>query len=209
MICKKIAFAGGPCSGKSSVHAAIKKYAVNPNYNVIFLDEVATAFLNEVPPFVSNIKDKAVLQYYIFRTQLLLEETAINEAEKCEKKTLIIIDRCVFDLYVYLDKHQIMKIISPEQEQELNTRYDCVLFFEPFFDAEAHLNSNPARIEESVQQLLLVADKTKQAYANHCTSKMFSIFPTEKIEEKARQSATIINSFVNDEVFIIPDTVIE
>ena len=135
----------------------------------------------------------------------MLEKLAKNETQKCERNSVILLDRGLTDIHVYLDEKEIAEIITPEQAKELDMRYDCIMFFE----ATGILSeNNPARVEKTLEDLNKISLRTKKAWSEH-SKKMFSIPPAETIEEKAKYTAMLINSFVGDEVLIIPDTVIK
>ena len=65
----RIAFAGPPASGKSTTLELLRNYAHAPNVHIIFLDEVATSFMNW-PEYIASHDDPLIRQYYIMKTQI-------------------------------------------------------------------------------------------------------------------------------------------
>lgn len=188
---QKFVLAGGPGCGKSTNLELMKAFPISQNVNVIFLEEAATALLHDPP---KDMPDSPVLrQFMIFRTQLLLEKTAVDAAKRSKKPTIIVQDRGLLDLYSYLEDAEAKEICITD----LKGRYDGVICYQhPGF-----LRKNNSFRHETLAEALLLSERTIAAWKAHAACPVHLIAPTDTIEEKARETAGLINRLAGMTVF--------
>ena len=199
----RIAFAGPPASGKSTTLELLRNYAHAPNVHIIFLDEVATSFMNW-PEYIASHDDPLIRQYYIMKTQIMLEDMAMQKAVHSEKEIILIVsDRAVIDLYVYLNDDEAAKIVTDEDAEKFADRYDHVLFFETTGEAQFLSHNNPSRHEQSYSEIQEVGERTYEAWKKHSRCEMIFIPPADTIEQKVNNVAQTINDVLGIKIWKI------
>lgn len=199
----KIVLAGGPACGKSGAMRRLKSFPVNPSSHVVFVNEVASGFM-DWPEYVRQNDDPIVRQYYILKTQVMLEELAYEEAVKSGKeRALIVCDRGVLDAFVYLTNEEISKIVTTEEAATLALRYDGVLIFEETGEEHFLSRNNSARIERDYDEVREISKRTADVWKNMAYCPTAFVHPAETMEEKTLDTALKINSLFGFEYFLL------
>ncbi|MBE6565325.1 MAG: hypothetical protein E7655_08645 [Ruminococcaceae bacterium] len=198
----KIALTGGPCSGKSTVLALLKTFPQGKEYRVGYLTEVASELLKERPHYIKDHDDIVLRQFYIYRTQIAMENCLCEELEReTQRKTVLITDRGLSDALAYLEEGDIEKVTLGGEAEAFADRYDAVLFFEPTDETQYQNKNNKARFEDSYEQILRTSEKTKQAWIRYYSGKMEFVGAAASVEEKAKSVARQINRLAGGTVF--------
>lgn len=195
-----IAFVGPPSCGKSAVWEILQKMEHSDKVNLVFIPEVATAVMWDWPSFIQEHDDPVVRQYYIYKTQLLLEDLGYAFVTNTTKETLIVTDRGALDMYAYLAPKELELITTQDQRNELRGRYDTVFYFDTIGYLAAN---NPSRREQDYSEIVRLDERSKWAWETHCNAKIVYIPPHETIDDKARTVAEHINAVVGKEVFLL------
>lgn len=197
----KIAFAGPPASGKSTTLELLKHFKHAENVHVIYLNEIATAFM-DWPEYVAAHDNTPIRQYYIMKAQILLEDLAMQEAAFFDKDiVLILCDRAVLDVFVYLDKDEAANIVDAADAENYGKRYDYVLYFEPTGEAQFLSRNNSSRIETSYNEVKKVSERTLSAWREHFNRDMIFIPPADTVEAKTNNTARKINELLKTEIW--------
>lgn len=167
---------GGPCSGKTTALARLKKDLTNKGYKVFMIDEAATRIIN------SGISSKEFggfeFQSYIATTQIVNEaliEDAIRKyiALPYSKDDIVIIcDRGLLDGKAYMDSDEdFARLLSyfHTSENEAKASYDVIVHLVTAANgAEEYytLENNEAR-SESPEEARAVDRKTFAAWSGH------------------------------------------
>ena len=200
----KIALTGGPCSGKSTVLALLKTFPQGQGYRVGYLTEVASELLKERPLYIKDHDDIVLRQFYIYRTQIAMENCLCEElSRETERKTVLITDRGLSDALAYLDEGDMEKVTLGGDQDSFSDRYDAVLFFEPAGEAQHRARNNEARFEETYEEILSTSERTKQAWQRHYRDRMEFVNSEASVEEKAKTVARQINRLVGGTVFAL------
>lgn len=201
---KKIVLAGGPACGKSGTMRRLKSFPVHPSVHVVLVNEVASAFMNNWSEYVRRNDDPIVRQYYILKTQIMLEDLACAEAEKSGKERgLIVCDRGVLDAFAYLTNEELTEIITPEEAKAFAYRYDGALTFEETNEENFSSRNNSARIEQNYEEVQKIGERTRKVWKNMAKCPVASIYPAATMEEKTKDAAREINRLIGFECFLL------
>lgn len=195
--CVKIAFTGGPASGKTETIKGIReKLAAKHHKEVIFLPEVATSYLIDQPEIIKRLNNEVLFDYYIFRTEFHIESLI----ESYNKDLIMICDRGVSDIYAFLPKRTAQKVIGTYANRITNN-YDLVLFFENDPTGTTLYKDKKIRTPMNLRKANRLSVNTKDAWEKHNKNIIYiPQFPS--IEEKIVFVAKTINNFVNKELFL-------
>lgn len=200
---KKIVLAGGPACGKSGVIHRLQRFPQNPAVHVVFVNEVASVVM-KWPEYIRDNDDPTVRQYYILKTQIMLEDLARAEAEKSGKERgLIVCDRGVLDAFAYLTNEELAKIITPEEAESFARRYDGVLTFEETKEEHFSSRNNSARVERDYEDARRIGERTREVWKNMAQCPVASVYPAATMEEKTKDAAREINRLVGFEYFLL------
>lgn len=167
---------GGPCSGKTTALARLKKDLTNKGYKVFLIDEAATRIIN------SGISYKELGNYefqsYIATTQFV-NEAIIEEAIKkyialpnSKDNIVVICDRGVLDGMAYMDSDDDFSKLMASFDTSINearASYDVVVHLVTAANgAEEYytLENNEAR-SESPEEARAIDRKTFAAWSGH------------------------------------------
>lgn len=193
----KIAFAGGPASGKTETINGIKeKLTTEYQKNVIFLPEVATSYLIDQPRIIRRLNREILFDYFIFRTEFHIESTI----EAYDKELIMICDRGVADIYAFLPNKTAQKVIGTYANRIVNN-YDLVLFFENDPSGRTLYFDNKVRSPMSLRKVNQLSANTKEAWKKHSNNIIY-IPQCSSIEEKTNLVANIINNYVSKNIFL-------
>jgi len=195
--CVKIAFAGGPASGKTETIKGIReRLAAEHQKEVIFLPEVATSYLIDQPPIIKLLNNEVLFDYYIFRTEFHME----SSIEEYDKDLIMICDRGVSDIYAFLPEKIAQKVIGTYANR-IAGNYDLVLFFENDPTGTTLYKDEKIRTPMNLRKVNRLSANTKEAWEKHNKNIIYiPQFPL--IEEKIYLVARIINNFVHKELFL-------
>ena len=152
----RVALTGGPCAGKSSALAHLRREAKERGFDVLTAPEMATIVLNN--GFSSEHLGTPALQFAfqknILKMQLQLERSFTDLAASTGRATIVVFDRGLLDNKAFLDDEATWQRAVAElddemrrddrprgsiNEQYLLQRYDCVLHLVTSADgAEEH-----------------------------------------------------------------------
>lgn len=194
----KIAFAGGPASGKTeTLYGIRRRLNVEHIKDVVFLPEVATSFLTNQPKIVKVLNKEILLDYYIFRTEIHVETIV----ESYNPELVIICDRGISDVYAFLPQKTANKVVGNYTKKVLNN-YDLVLFFENDTTGRNWFSDNKTRTHMSLRKIQKLNEATKRAWCEH--NKNIVLIPQfSSIDEKIVYVANIINSYLERNIFLI------
>ena len=196
----RIALAGGPGSGKTTVCSALKNASVQvpEDTALVFLPETATFHFSHRDPELTKEESIPVRQHYIFSSQLLTEKTAEDTAHTCGKKRLIMItDRGILDCAVYLAFEDFLKA-SGLKALPLS-HYDLVLFF----TGGADITEDATYRIETDDERKILADETYRIWSQVKDQAVFKEIPQqETAEQKIREAKQAVNTFLKETVFI-------
>lgn len=130
-----VVLTGGPCSGKSSVLAVLKRRLSVRGFQVLTIPENATHFLANSDGFQPDWAgtDSQVEMQRIFLDFQLDQERGFHQfAALNPKPAVLLLDRSVLDCKVFIADHQWEKVLNHHTkpqllEENLFKRYDLVL----------------------------------------------------------------------------------
>lgn len=165
---KVIALTGGPCAGKTTVLARLRRMKRIAGHELLFVPEAATML---VARGLVIGQDVVHFQTETLRLQLQLENAAMRRAQSLDRPCVIICDRGTIDGAGYCSEAEFDAIASSfgEDRTSLAARYDLVLHLvSAAVDApDAYtLDNNEARIESS-EEAIAQEHRTLQAWATH------------------------------------------
>lgn len=148
----KIVITGGPCGGKSTALAYVKRTAEAAGYRVLTVSETATELIGGgVAPWTCS--SNAVYQGFQIALQMAKEEIFLAAAGTMkEEKVLILLDRGLLDNRAYMTGEEFASCLAArgDTEEEYLSRYDAVFHLVTAADgAEAFYTTanNAARTE--------------------------------------------------------------
>ena len=139
----RVALTGGPCAGKSSALAHLRREAKERGFDVLTAPEVATIVLNNgfstEHPRAPEVQ--FAFQKNVLKLQLQLERSFTDLAASTGRATIVVFDRGLLDSKAFLDDEGMWQRALAElddemrrdrprgslDEQYLLQRYDCVL----------------------------------------------------------------------------------
>ena len=197
---QRIVLAGGPASGKSSVLKRLKQLRKEMDVNILYIDEVATAFLRDQPAIVGDRDDRVLRQYYILRTQMFIEEMLIQNIDN-RKPTVLITDRGALDAYVYLTEEELLGF-SGEHLERLYRRYDHIIYLEGCI--ENYLRDHETKRLEADRTALYETERKAYDVWHKCKSFSY-IEQQDTIDHKVELVVNDIHHFLNRRVYCCND----
>lgn len=197
-----IVFEGAPASGKTSTLNALKgRVNKESSTHVVFIPETAAHLLCCMPDPVREVNTINLQQYYIYRSQTLLEETMTSAfSPECGKRILYLLDRGCADAYAYTPAHAAS--VTGHTVPELLARYDAVLYFqsgsEENFKKALKDDHETPRMETYKDALTL--DETGMAVWSLHESFYLVPYMTSP-GEKTEAVICLINAIAQDKVF--------
>ena len=165
-----IVLTGGPCAGKTSALPVLSAHLESKGHTVLCIPESATELISGgVSP--STCKERIEYMIYQTRLQLLKEDIFRSAALHMDCDSIVILcDRGIMDILAYMDITDFQTLMDTVKlhEDEILARYDAVIHLESVAvsqPSEYSLN-NSAR-SESIEQAILLDQKTQQAWKNH------------------------------------------
>ena len=195
----RIALAGGPGSGKTSVlkhlEASVRQQEKTA---VVFLPETATFHFTHRGKGLTEIEPLPVRQHYIYSSQLLSEEVAIRTADASAVETLILIsDRGMMDLGVYLEPGDVKKA-SGLSELPFS-HYDMVIYL----SGGADISSDDTFRIETADARLKNEQRAYEIWKQTEKFCPFAVIPQkEQIDDKLLHAKEILNDFLGREIFV-------
>lgn len=181
---KKVAFTGGPGSGKSTVIAALKQ-----EYGQLIqvAPEVATLLIKGGFPIPTSERQRIALQTAIVHTQRQLE-VALEEQAKDNQSKALLTDRAILDGAVYWPHGlaDFMKVFQVNHDDVMSYAKIIVLRL----NDRAYTTANNEARTESLDQALELEAKIIKLYGNY--SNVEVIPPRNTIWATASQVAKII-----------------
>lgn len=197
----RIALVGTPGAGKTSVMRILKESVAPSSFEIGFINEAATVIMQDPSIRALRSTDPVAFQEKVSLTQFFQEDgDTLRVLSSGISKYLQITDRAIQDMYIYLNDGQrsAMKLPIPTLE-ELNRRYDAVICFE-LYDSGASLKAgNGLRAEKAMSDIRTVYEKSLSVYSRHKSFHLVS--PCDRITDKAKRVAEIINEVVGEMVF--------
>ena len=195
----KIAFSGGPHSGKSAVLMLLEKRLVSEKKNrVVFVPEAASEIL-------SKGKLHPLANPYEFQREVLKKQLESEDRVGTEECLHRVFDRAIPDAYTYLPRDQAGRLLQETMGESANLpsvlkRYDACLFFDTYY--AGHISSgNKQRVETSFEDLMDLSQKTLNVWKHHPRLLVVpSAFAT--IEEKTDYVAKIMNQLLREKMFV-------
>ena len=171
----EIVLTGGPCGGKSTVLADLKRVFEAQGYKVLVSEEVATKVINsgakpgDVPDYVFQ---NAILRFMLSNENNM---RLLAEAYKQKGQNVIIFyDRGLGDNRAYCDEEAWITMLREQglSMQDIRNRYDAVYdIVTTAYGAEEvflkQMRNNPARLETKVEQAREAEDGVRNAWAGH------------------------------------------
>lgn len=209
----KIVLTGGPCAGKTKVIEGITK-KLKKNYYVITIPETASEQINNNMFPQGNQNHNFKYQENILQAQLTKEQVAMNYAQsiidnnldilKNKKDVIILYDRGIMDNRAYLTHQEYNNLLQTYNINELEylNKYDLV------FDLISTATAKPELYElndtryETIEEAALKDQLTSSAWLLH--PNLYTIMPTDTIEEKIKIIYTHIINYLNKLKFLLP-----
>lgn len=162
----KICLTGGPCGGKTTALALVKRIAEEHGFAVTVAPEMATILIAngfrvraaETP------REGAMYQWFMAKAQVALEDALTGSLTMDHRPGIMICDRGVYDNYAYMAVKEgpiYRKLMGPHLR---HSRYDLVLHLETA-PPERYVN-NEVRIETH-EQALELDQRTWDAWEGH------------------------------------------
>ncbi|MBR5047414.1 MAG: ATP-binding protein [Eubacterium sp.] len=166
----KIVITGGPCAGKTTGLAEIKKKFTELGYCVLIVPETATELISGgVAPWTCA----SPFEYQRFQMRLQMTKEEIFYQAACQmphEKILILYDRGMMDNKAYLPDEEFAVLAEDySSEEELTNRYDAVFHLLTAAKGAVEfytLANNAARIE-TVEEAIQVDDRLLAAWKDH------------------------------------------
>ncbi len=198
----RVVFEGCPHSGKSAVTGFLRN--LSACIPVILVDEAATDILKVKPDFLKN--DPIGFQKEVLMTQYQREDRA---AEICRKRmeeehacvSMVIVDRGAADAYVYLDDQTAAEICHMTLD-ELLSRYDYVLHFDPYLGGRSLQDGNEVRAERNIDEIFARHRQSLDVWSRHPNFETVAVFETK--EEKGRYVVSRLQEIAGETVFQLP-----
>ena len=168
---KKIVITGGPCAGKTQALKYIKEYFTPKGVTVLSVPEAATELISGgIAPWTCTSKKE--YQKYQLILQLQLEQIFMDAAKAMnQEEVLIVCDRGILDAKAYITQDEFDEFLAEVgiTEEEALCRYDAVFHLETAAKGqeEAYTLSNNHARTETVEEAVLVDDRTQDAWKNH------------------------------------------
>jgi len=126
-----VVLTGGPCGGKSTGMAVIRKDLESSGYLVFTVPEVPTILISNGCSYPGNDAGRALLEFEggLISLQLQIEESFARIAASTGKRCVLLLDRGLVDVAAYLPAEQWAAILKDNglEESECAGRYDAVL----------------------------------------------------------------------------------
>lgn len=200
---KKVVLTGGPCSGKSTSIAKIKRYFEEMGFIVLIVPETATELIESgIKPFEENGIDLYEFQKYVFMKQLSKENIIdIYLKEHKNKDIIVLYDRSLIDNKSYVSQAEFNKLLKEFNltENQLIEKYDLAIHL---LTAAAGtdfytLENNKAR-SESKEEAILQDNKTLKCYLGFPHHIM--IDNSTNFDEKVKRVINEVSLCVNGKV---------
>lgn len=166
----KIVLTGGPCAGKSTARQWIQDEFSKLGYNVLFITESATEFIQSGLTF--DFYDNMVqFETELAKMQIFKEQLYEDSAKLSDKKTLLVCDRGVLDCKAFItaeEFYQVMDAIGSNEVEERD-KYDAVFHLVTAADGaeDAYtLDNNTAR-RETLEEARESDKKIIHAWVGH------------------------------------------
>ncbi len=188
---RKIAFIGGPASGKTTVLNILSK-TVCPEYKdkTVFVSEAAMDIIRSTPESVISEMSPLVFQFEVFKLQTK------KESELTERFDYAFCDRGVADAFVYLSEEDAKKLTTDTKEDMLQ-RYDVAIFF---FGCETNFtNDATARRESDYTDIKRLEQKSWEVWREH--KNLFVAMQHKTVYRKALNVADTLNWVLGVEIF--------
>jgi len=168
----KIVLTGGACGGKTTALAHLTEQLEKQGTRVFRVPEAATLIFTGGVTRDDVAADTVHFQSNLLRLQMQLEETYISQAEACNQRSVVLMDRGVMDNRGFIDADTWQTILDRNEWNEVHLRdgrYDAVIHMitaaegaEEFYSLE----NNPARTEtpEAARE---VDHKLREAWLGH------------------------------------------
>lgn len=194
---KKLAVTGGPCAGKSSALAAIRKCAEEKGYVVFVLRECATDLIEcGITPNSCATHE----EFQLARMRLQFEKEKIYEevAAPLADNVLILCDRAMADGLAYVsveNYHRCLSLLGMSESDALLT-YDAVLYLTSAAVGarEAYTGENNAARSETAEEAATLDEKTFAAWKTHPRLYKVGCYPT--FEEKEEKILSFVRTFL-------------
>lgn len=193
----RIVLCGGPAAGKTAVLKRLRRLPRGTGVHVVLIDETASAFLEDCPDAVAQSWSVPVRQYAIYRAQRALERLAEQTCAEWGGDSVIITDRGLPDLFVYLEEDEARAMLSPGEEEAM--RYDYTLFLE---DAGREHFETAGRVERDYAEAQALSARTRVVWERFSEGRMLVIPPAPQVEDKVLDVARLINTLTGKTVFL-------
>ncbi len=165
----RIAVTGGPCAGKTTVMAALKKSLERDDWAVSVVPEAATILLEAGAQLIGGDDNETlVLQANLFRFQRELE-TAVQLGVLYEHRHVVLIDRGLMDNKAYVTEWMWGRLLAAigTTDEKILKRYDAVLHLQSAAcGAEEHYKQTEVR-RETIEQARALETRTADAWLGH------------------------------------------
>ena len=196
----RIVITGGPCAGKSSALARIRREFSKSGQTVLVMSETATELISSgIAPW--TCKTPAEYQKYQIRLQTEKEKIFLSAAENMNaEKVLIVFDRGLMDNLAYMGYEDFENILSElgTTPNEVRDSYDSVFHLITAADgAESFYTTanNTARTETALEAIE-IDRKTSAAWRGHPYFKV--IDNSTDFEGKLKRLTDEIRAFLEE-----------
>lgn len=127
----RIVLTGGPCAGKTTSLALVKKFLEKEGFQVCTVPETSTLILSNGASYPSNdnVEDLLTFEQIFINLHLTIEQSFINMLKLSDKPKVLIYDRAIMDIKAYLPDEIWSKTLSNFNmtEESILKKYDLVL----------------------------------------------------------------------------------
>jgi len=168
----RIVLTGGPCAGKSTAMSRLTERLEGLGYKVLCIPETATQIiLAGLNPSGMSPSETIRFQSSIVQMQKAWEEIMENHAHAQQQKTVILLDRGIWDCAAYTPHEQWEPILHKNgvSHIERDTRYDAVIHMvtAAIGAEEAYTKQNNKARRENLEEARVADQKTMDAWVGH------------------------------------------
>ena len=172
--CRVFVITGGPCSGKTSGMAILRRHFTQAGYKVLVVPEVATLLFNAgVELSWCNTPEKRIArQNAILATMMHLEHVAAALSQMADPSPAIVLcDRGAMDGSAYCSEQQWADVLGGlgVTNETLLDRYDAVVHLVTTADGapDAYNNTTNGARYEGIEAAKVTDSKTQNAWRQH------------------------------------------
>mmetsp|Transcript_63738 Transcript_63738/g.120650 ORF Transcript_63738/g.120650 Transcript_63738/m.120650 type:complete len:466 (-) Transcript_63738:137-1534(-) len=177
----RIVITGGPCAGKTTSMAVLRKRLENMGWRVFLVPEAATMLFHNGARFLDFLKQGesglVMFQVHLAQLQMRLEHTMHEMAAQSGERAVVLCDRGVIDGKAYCTPQAWSYVLNELGQSEAHLRdrrYDAVIHLvtaangaEKFYTLEQAEGAGASARTETLDEARQQDQKTVQAWVGH------------------------------------------